>query len=292
MELDIKSTANRKIIDFRKYGFKDLLVLGRYNYNKLQNKLQSHVHKGMIEICYCDKGSQYFEVEGKQYLVKGGDVFIHFPGEVHGSGEHREEKGTLYWLIIRINKPGNSCLSSLCHYLIEKQQRHFKGGKAIKGKIEDIYNAVKKSSPPHIKKIRVQLLTQLFILGLLDLIDEEKQETDNERLNKILDYIDATIHSSITISSVAKEFNLSQSRFKILFKELTGFTPGDYIQRKKVAYAIEKMQAEPEISLSDIAYQLDFSSPQYFSTVMKKYTGKSPSMIKANFEKHIRKKIG
>jgi hypothetical protein len=31
MLLDIRSTRNRKIIDFRKLGLKDLVVLGRYN---------------------------------------------------------------------------------------------------------------------------------------------------------------------------------------------------------------------------------------------------------------------
>ncbi len=65
MQFDIKSTRNRKIIDFRKYGFKDLQVLGKYNYNKVENKLHDHVHDGMIEICYYDKGSQFFEVNKK-----------------------------------------------------------------------------------------------------------------------------------------------------------------------------------------------------------------------------------
>src|SRR2546428_920670 len=142
MQLDTNSTFNRRIIDFSGYGYKDLQVLGRYNYNRSQDKLSSHVHEGMIEICYYDKGIQYFEVSGKQYLVKGGEVFIHFPDEVHGSGGHSEGKGTLYWLIIKINKTNQDNLYVLCNQLIEKNRRHFKGGKELKKKLEDIYAAI------------------------------------------------------------------------------------------------------------------------------------------------------
>ena len=100
MELDVNCTKTRKIIDFRKNGYDDLIVLGKYNYNRTEGNLADHVHHNMIEICYYDKGSQWFCVNDKRYLVKGGDVFIHFPGELHGSGGYPEEKGLLYWLII------------------------------------------------------------------------------------------------------------------------------------------------------------------------------------------------
>lgn len=280
MQLDVKSTSNRRIIDFTKFGFNDLQVLGKYNYNKSESKLSSHVHMNMIEICYYDKGSQYFEVGGEHYLVKGGDIFIHYPGEVHGSGGHPEEKGVLYWLIIKL-KPGSSDnLALLCKNLIAVNKRHFKGGKGLKKKLEDIYQIVDRKEPQHMKKIRISLAVQSFILSTLDCMEDDKHETDNLRLLRVMNYIDNNITRQISITQLAKEVHLSESRFKNFFKEVTGFTPGDYIQRKKVEFALERINDDPGISFSDLAYELEFSSPQYFSTVIKKYTGKSPSLIK------------
>lgn len=282
MLLDIKSTSNRKIIDFRKYAFQDLQVLGKYNYTRAEARLPDHVHKGMIEICYYDKGSQYFKVNGKEYLVKGGDVFIHFPGEVHGSGGHPEEKGKLYWIIIRLQKSASDNLVRLCKLLIQKQRRHFKTGRKIKNILEDIYTVHYSKETAFIKKIRIHLIVHSLILALLDSIKNEKNDTDHIRLNKILNYIDENIKENIPIALLAKEIYLSESRFKNLFKELTGLTPGDYIQRKKVEVALKKINENPDISLTDLAYEMNFSSPQYFSTVVKKYTGNSPRFMKQN----------
>ena len=280
MKLDTTSTRNRRILNFRKFGFKDLQVLGKYNYNKAEGKLQSHVHKGMIEICYYDKGSQYFEVNGEQYLVKGGDVFIHYPGEVHGSGGHPEEKGALYWLIIKLSSTTTDRLSLLCKYLIEKNKRHFKAGKAIKKGLEDIFLAAQKKEAGPIKKARLHLMVETFILRLLDDMQNDKTETANVRLNKVLSFIEENITRQIALSVLAKEANLSESRFKNFFKESTGFTPGDYIQRRKVELALETLRNNPDISLTQLAYELDFSSPQYFSTVVKKHTGNPPKAFR------------
>jgi len=288
MQLDVKSTRNRTIIDFRKAGYNDLCVLGRYKYNRAEKNLKEHVHKGMIEICYCDKGSQLFVVNNKKYLVKGGDIFIHFPGEVHGSGGKPEEKGCLYWLIIKTTnskaKPGNlTCanVAFLSEQLIKKEIRHFRGGNEIKKILETIFDKYAAKENRAIKSIRTELLIQTFLLQLLDKVSGSNTETIDDRLNTVINYISNNLTGPISITVLAKAIHLSQSRFKNWFKEHTGFTPVDFIQRQRILQAIEIIQEQPGISLTTLAYTLNFSTPQYFSTVMKKYTGKTPTQIKA-----------
>lgn len=277
---DQEIASCKKILDFKQLGFNDLQLLGKYNYNKAEEKMPNHVHNGMIEICYYDKGSQYFEVNGKQYLVKGGDVFIHFPGEVHGSGGHPEEKGCLYWMLIKLDKSVPNNLVMLCNLIIERKRRHFKGTKDIKRVLEEIFTIARKNENESIKQIRIHLILQQLLLCLLDRIDYQEKEAENERLSKVLQYINIKLTENPSIADLAREMNLSESRFKNLFKELTGFTPGDYIQRKKIEIAHRKIAADPACCLTDLAYELNFSSPQYFCTVFKKYTGESPGALK------------
>lgn len=275
------TTKNRKIILFEKYNFSDLQTLGKYNYTKAEDQLPDHVHENMIEICYLDKGKQIFEVGNQQYLVNGGDIFIHYPGEIHGSGGYPEEKGVLFWLIIKMEKSTSNNLIKLCELLIKQGIRKFKAGKEVKKILEKIYFADNKQEPKALKKIRVHLLAQSLLLELLDHINPEKIEIDTIRLNKVIQYINKNLTYNISIEMLAKEINLSESRFKTLFKELTGFTPIDYIQRERVKLAIERIRSEPKLSLTKLAYDLNFSSPQYFYTVFKKYTGNSPGLMKS-----------
>lgn len=289
MKLDIKSTGNRKIIDFRKAGFARIVVLGKYNYTRAEKSLVDHTHENMIEICYLNKGSQRFHVNKKHYLIKGGDVFINFPGETHGTGEYPEEKGLLYWLIIRVSnekeiqsKGKLDGLAYLCSELIKKNIRHFRGVNELQHLLEEIFTAFQKGKDLAMKRIRVSILVQTFLLKLLECIDKGDFHTHNDRFIKVLNYIDQNIANTISVTALADEMNLSESRFKSLFKELTGFTPGDYVQRKRVELAMKRIQENPTISITDLAYELNFSSPQYFSNVVKKYTGMPPHCLKNN----------
>jgi len=276
----------RKIISFSRNYYSEIMQLGRYNYNKAEKSLEEHIHPNQIEICYYDKGSQWFCVGDERYLVKGGEVFIHFPGEVHGSGGFPEGKGLLYWFIIdlsELSSQSNQLVGNdivfLCNELIRRRERHFTGTREMKQILEEIFCVYRKSAYSKLGIISIRTLTKRFLLLLLDCIDKKHSVID-ERLTQVFQYIDKHISTPITISVLADLCCLSESRFKNLFKEQTGFTPGDYIQRKRIQRAIQLLKQNPDITVSNVAYQFNFSSPQYLSSVVKKYTGFSPSILK------------
>lgn len=287
MKINILKTRTRTVIDFTGSGYEHLVTLGKYNYNKAEAHLEDHVHTNMIEICYYDKGSQWFSVSGKKYLVRGGEVFIHYPGEVHGSGGFPEAKGCLYWFIIRYKKTKgaanpNDTMPFLISELIRLQKRHFRTGPITKKMLEAVFDAAKAGSDKgHLKRIRIKLLAQSLFLTLIESATKSNTDTDNERLQKIYDLVESQLSEHISIPVLAKEANLSESRFKNWFKELSGLTPMDYVQRRRVEYAVKIIKEDPSISFKDIAYELNFSSPQYFTTVVKKFTGKSPGELRS-----------
>lgn len=276
----------RKIVAFDRDYYPELVKLGRYNYNKAEKSLAEHIHHKQIEICYYDKGSQWFCVGEERYRVKGGEVFLHFPGEVHGSGGFPEGKGRLYWLIIDLSQlsilPGQPIgneIVYLCNELIRRNERHFTGTKVMKQILEEIFFIYRKSPREKLGVISIRTLVTHLLLLLLKCIDKKHSNID-ERLTEVLQYIERHISTPIPISALADYCCLSESRFKNLFREQTGFTPGDYIQRKRIQRAIQLLKQNPGITVSNVAYQFNFSSPQYLSSVIKKYTGLSPSTFK------------
>jgi AraC-like DNA-binding protein len=288
-DLNTLSTADREIADLTKLGVKDALLIGRYRYNSARQKLDNHVHKGMMEICYCHKGKQAYEVNNKTYYLKGGDVFVTFPDELHSTGNHPEEKGVLYWLVIKIPGADNDFFhydkkesQPIINALLNLPLRHFKGNVKMKPTLENILEVAGK------KEISLQkiILDNLLISCLIQVITDAgnacknaKQPSDN--MAKIDSFIMNNFKEELSIEMMAKILHLSESRFKGWFKEEFGVPPLEFILRKRIEEAKNLMQTQPFLKMSDVAYSLGFSSPQYFATVFKRYTFLSPKEYKA-----------
>jgi AraC-like DNA-binding protein len=75
---------------------------------------------------------------------------------------------------------------------------------------------------------------------------------------------------------MARELHLSRSQVHRKIKALTGMSPAIYIRHIRVQKAKELL-ASTQLSISEIAYQVGFKSPVYFSQVFKKTFGESPN---------------
>ena len=85
-----------------------------------------------------------------------------------------------------------------------------------------------------------------------------------------------------TVSNFASELNLSSKYLSDLLKQETGKTAVDLIHLYVISEA-KNLLVEGEKSVSEIAYQLGFENPPYFSRLFKKEVGISPK----DFKNHI-----
>jgi YesN/AraC family two-component response regulator len=81
---------------------------------------------------------------------------------------------------------------------------------------------------------------------------------------------------TFSIHEMARELHLSRSQVHRKIKALTGMSPAIYIRHIRVQKAKELL-ASTQLSISEIAYQVGFKSPVYFSQVFKKTFGESPN---------------
>lgn len=99
---------------------------------------------------------------------------------------------------------------------------------------------------------------------------------------KFLDTINQIIESNFdnpdfNVSTLADGLNISRSSLYIKFETLTGMTPNDYIQQRKLKKASELLKNNPEFNISEISDMLGFGSPRYFSRCFKNQYGTSPA---------------
>ena len=88
-----------------------------------------------------------------------------------------------------------------------------------------------------------------------------------------------SLESSLTIQQVAEDFGVSYSNFRKLFKEFTGISPATYQQDLRLQRAKELLSTT-DMSIKEIAYRLNFESPDYFSAKFKIKTGRRPSELR------------
>lgn len=285
-DFDTRSTTERSIINFSKFNLEGKVRLGRYSYKHVHGELETHSHDGMMEICYCDKGMQVYEVNGKEYQIRGGDVFITFPNEPHGTAKHPEEKGTLYWLIIQIPNENR-----LLHYgeeesavfireLMGIKERHFKGAEGMKKMLDQLFALHDEQVQQPIHKLQTLNLISTFLLTVVEYSKKNVVRMQSDRISDIKNYIHSNIYQNLPIELLAKELCMSDSHFKSWFKKEFGMPPVDYILRSKVEEGKKLLQLPDGESVTAIAFKLNFSSSQYFATVFKKYTGVSPAEFK------------
>lgn len=280
-------SPERQILDFRRLGLDAVRLLGRYRYAQARHELATHSHGEMLEICYLESGRQMYDVEGREFSLVGGDVFLTFPGERHGTGAHPETREVLYWLLISVTDARRSFLNlprhegrQLLQGLLEAPRRRFRGRNTLQPALRSIFEIHADAQNP----LRVTDLRNLLLRLLLDVVAsayESQPLAYSVQVRALMDYVEANLEQPLSLAALAQHVGLSLPRLKSKFKQEVGIPPGDYIARRRVERAAQLL-GETDDTVTDIAMQLGFSSSQYFATVFKRYTRHSPHSARAD----------
>lgn len=109
-------------------------------------------------------------------------------------------------------------------------------------------------------------------------------ETAKEpQILKSIDYILDHFADEITCTKVAAHINFSPTYFSRLFKKETGRSYVEYVSFVRLQRAIALIR-HSDNTLEQIAEELGFNTPNYFSNTFKKYVGLTPSEYRATKE--------
>jgi AraC-like DNA-binding protein/ligand-binding sensor protein len=89
-------------------------------------------------------------------------------------------------------------------------------------------------------------------------------------------FIEKTLADPLPLSLVARQAGLSESHFCRLFKEATGLTLTDYVNRRRVEWAKREL-LKPEVRVSEIAFLVGYQSLSQFNRSFARFTGNSPT---------------
>lgn len=306
------STWSRLVYEEESLAIPGVHSLGQYNYVAARPGLPPHKHVGCVEISLLVKGYQAYQVGGETYHVKGGEQYISFPDEMHDTGSEPQDKGVLYWLILDVTKDPDRFLflapamaRNLISDLLGMPSHHFGADRESRWTLERAFNALRPIRAPdecfgifeedagvkspvvnHSKPVHAPFDDSFHLLeASCHIVYYILQTIASARANArpispvikaSLDFIAKNEEAWLNVAHVAEKVRLSESYFKILFREEVGLPPAEYMLRQKVDLA-KKLLNKPDCNITEISFRLGFSSSQYFATVFKRFTNQTPS---------------
>lgn len=268
------------MLDLRRWPLAPVRLVGCYRYRCAHEPLAAHSHGDLFELCYLASGGQTYEVEGKLYQLRGGDFLLTRPGERHSTGGWPEERGVLYWMLFARPRAGESFLGLppaegrwLGRALATAPHHHFRGGPEPALALAQMMKVPAERSPGAALELRLQLLR--FLLMAAQCARRPQRTELSVPVQRALAAVAAPGGLQLDLAGLSAVSRLSPTRLQAHFKAEVGCSPGDYLLRQRVAQAVRWLRSTRR-PVTDIAFELGFSSSQYFATVFKRYTMRTP----------------
>jgi AraC-like DNA-binding protein len=166
----------------------------------------------------------------------------------------------------------NPCCEKLLRLLLEKE-----GVTVLKlsyGEVKLKYNN---------KNISLDEIENIITSNGFNIIKEKEKELVNRLKATVYELVHHTTFNAMIRNSdfIVQKFNKSYQYLSALFSKYEGITLEKYIILQKIE-KVKQLIIEDNLTLSEIAYMMGYSSVQYLSTQFKNITGITVTEFKKN----------
>lgn len=252
------------------------------------------------EIVYCDKEEIICSVNGKEVILRQGEMIFHKPNVLHGLSSNG------------VKAPDVFILSFVCH---SEAMRFFEDKiiKPTKSQIKILYNVLKEArrtfdipvSDPETKKMSLLLKPtlggqqiiknnlEIMLIDIMRSLTETEDgnniflsgdELDNKLVGDVIKIMQDCVCDKLNVDTISKKTSYSKAYIFRVFRSTTGKSVMEYYMDLKIKTA-KKMLRENELSVREIAEKLCFDTANYFSKTFKKFTGSTPTAYKKKLNK-------
>jgi AraC family L-rhamnose operon transcriptional activator RhaR/AraC family L-rhamnose operon regulatory protein RhaS len=274
----------------REYVFNEPEFPLGINFNRAHPDYPLHRHD-FEELVIVQKGIGINSVDGVDYPLQAGDVFVMPKGKTHAYSHMDHLRSyNLYFDLKQLNLyqwvtrtlPGFHAL-----FTVEPSYRRKKEFNSrlrlsqenliqIWSLAESLQITIEDELPGH-RLIALGKFCEL--VGMLCRYYEETAHNDSKkvlRIAKAISCMESGFSEDISIDELAKIAHMSPRNFHRVFIEATGKTPAAHLIGLRVAEAAHQLKSTDK-SITEIAFDCGFTDSNYFARAFRKTTGCSPS---------------
>ena len=247
------------------------------------------------ELAYIRRGSVGVMAGSTGYTLEGGEAIFHLPNEYHNIWANGESAEVVIISFV-CKSPAMRFFEKRMMSLSEEEKELVEsllmlGFETFTDPPDILYqkkmNLKQDAARGNLQLLKLRLEELLIRLMQSEgIIDRQARKsvaagTRNDRLitDSIIKALTEKIYGTTTLDEVCAGVLFSKSHLKALFKKNTGYSIMDYYTHLKLERA-KILINEGNLSISDIAELLGYSSIHYFSRVFKAKTGITPTEFK------------
>ena len=243
----------------------------KFSYVHHLNPLYGDVHSHPLhEFVYCISGRGTVDIEDRSHRFDTGTIYLTAAGTPHSERNFTESEIIYFYFDLPTSQ------------LHEGVFRDKSG--SVLSILRKIQNEEREKLPLG-DEMKNALLSQL----LIETLRTETEGGRDSALSSVLEYIDENSRFKLDVHALAKKAGYSYDRFRHVFKEKTGMSPGDYIIERRLGMAKKLMENDVTASLTYIAYECGFSTSSHFSNAFKSKTGISPFEYRKRLRDEMKK---
>ncbi len=273
-------------------SYEDSLHLRVFRNRPEPGNRRTHVHP-THELNFLCHGLQGLEVENRTYTMFPGDLLVLPAGLEHSilSDESLPYQRIRLHLPVRFPEmlgTDNHILEEIDHVLFSGRESilRFPDSDAVyvQNLMEHMVEEEENAGPGW--ELGLQADTILLLLKAVRSLDCAVDPLVPSLMRRRHD-MDLVIHfmeehyaEPITLSGMAKIFDVHPSVLSRNFKRVTGTTPMLYLNRIRIAHSKQLMESNQDLLLENVCGQVGYKSLIYFSRIFKKLNGITPSQYK------------
>lgn len=127
--------------------------------------------------------------------------------------------------------------------------------------------------------IRSQIIYQLLCMAYTANASGGTTVENGTIIDKAIQYIEEHLFENLNVNLVAQYIGMSSSHFSRQFKEVTNYSPHEYVVMKRLDHAQWLLYAS-DLSVKEIAFQTGYNSETNFIVSFRKKMGISPSRFR------------
>ncbi len=272
----------------------EMPILGRLQLQEaIPHALHADTHPREYEVHLVQDGclEMWTDSTRSTWSVHGGLAVLTQPGQLHGGVGEILGPGRWYWLRFRIPVGGGRGLPGLSPNQTRRLLRAlsavvppvFAASPAIEDCFERLLAEHRHPRPDSPLMVR-SILHELMLWIVRDHRAAAVRLTGSDEgfsppIQKAVAWLNEHLSEDMQIPQLADVAGLSESYFRSWFHREVGFSPGDYLVRRRIERARELLRTTQD-TITRVGLAVGFSTPAYFASVFRRQTGYTPTQFR------------
>lgn len=249
-----------------------------------------HRHDDFYEILFVTKGTGTHTIDFQNYEIKQDAVFFLSPGQIHELALSEDVQGYIFLFtssFYHFNKTNPYKLFELPFFYTlgrETPPLYLTEGSDIVTLTTLFKNAIQENN--HLLADRDEAVRALLDLILIQCKRWYPTQNMDEKFSKsrilvkrFKQLIEEKCQENLAVKAYAEWLGVTPNHLSETVKMITGRTSTDLIN-DRMMMEIKRMLVHTELTVSEIAYRLNFADQSYFSKYFKKLSQQSPLEFK------------